>query len=631
MFHDEDNSVPEKKDYVKLKIEIRDALKDASFRKVLTQILLDLQKDVAGDTRKKLNELYRQLDLHHDAYKKLNDWRWYVVSQGIIELTQMQVVDSFNFITKFINDRRGIIRKQAEIATVSLKPEGISYFLDTTKFSISEWQQLKLMEVLRVMEHFRPPSFKTWLVSGNRDVVLFALRLIRHYNQNDAAASIIELVKHKNERIKLEAILCIKEFCLITALDTLKAVFPKTGQATKIEILDTIATLGNEEDLEFLKKVEQSSSSFLVKNKAQMAINDIAPETFIPSKGILSQKELEASELAQEQHEHFITEEIGKIAAESKTTAIAPESVPEMNQELEVLSVEEPIQEQEDIEVFQIDLDTIEVDEDPEPKTPFENEEKNEPSFEIGVLDKALDSSINAQIGLLNNVEADVDMLPHEDLPEAAHYFDLSPEERLTFIALLEESATEKEIGLLEEVMQKEEDSEIRYRLFNILRAIQNKESGSENIETETTAIDSVFHSLFEYASDLDSKLILLREISEVGDEKEFPLLELLENDANPMVRQQAKKSKEALIERLYEVNSPKVTTDNTAVEEVSENFEEPIVDQETDPSENRLPLELCFLEEIGIGVERKSEPEIAFELTEEFYEEQEKRISLGE
>jgi len=104
-----------------------------------------------------------------------------------------------------------------------------------------------------------------------------------------------------------------------------------------------------------------------------------------------------------------------------------------------------------------------------------------------------------------------------------------------------------------------------------------------------------------------------------------------LENDVNPMVGQQAKKSKEALIERLYEANSTKIATNSAAVEEVSENFEETIVDQETATTENRLPLELCFLEEIGIGVEGKSEPEIAFELTEEFYEEQEKRISLGE
>ena len=134
----------------------------------------------------------------------------------------MQRIDAYPFITKFLNDRRGIIRKQAEIATVSLKPEGISHLLDTTRYSISEWQQLKIMEELREMENFRPPQFATWLISPNRDVVLFSLRLMRHYNQNDAAKSIVELIKHKDDQVKTEAIRCIKEFCILRAIDPLK-------------------------------------------------------------------------------------------------------------------------------------------------------------------------------------------------------------------------------------------------------------------------------------------------------------------------------------------------------------------------------------------------------------------------
>ncbi|WP_273566782.1 hypothetical protein [Maribacter halichondriae] len=227
LFYDDNASKDEKTRYIELKLEIRQLLKDDFNRKSLAEILLDLRKDVSGDTQLRLFKLYKDLGLHKDAYQKLKSWRWERVSKGIMELTQMQVVESYNLITKFINDKRSTIRKQAEIATVTLKPDGITYFLDTTRYKISEWQQLKILDVLRNFEDFQPPRFKAWLTSTNRHVVLFALRLIKYYNQNDVNASLVVLVKHKNDQIKTEALKCIKEFNVFEAIETLEIVFGK--------------------------------------------------------------------------------------------------------------------------------------------------------------------------------------------------------------------------------------------------------------------------------------------------------------------------------------------------------------------------------------------------------------------
>ena len=286
LFYEADATKDEKNEYIKLKVEIRELLKEPFNRVVLSEILLDLQKDVSGDARHRLFKLYQNLDLHIDAFKKLKSWRWEVVSKGILELTQMQVKNAYGFIKNFINDKRGLVRKQAQIATVTLKQEGISYFLDTAKYQISEWQQLKLLEVLRNIEDFSPPRFKAWLTSNNRDVVLFALRLIKHYNQNDANVELVELVKHRNDKIKSEAIQCIKEFNVTEAVDTLKVIFKKSKVDIKLQILDTISSLGKEEDIEFLKTIVNKDLNFIVKSKAIRTINAIAPGTFVPTEGI---------------------------------------------------------------------------------------------------------------------------------------------------------------------------------------------------------------------------------------------------------------------------------------------------------------------------------------------------------
>ncbi len=287
LFHEKNAATSEQIDYAHLKMEMRSLLKSEFHQKVLTGILLELRMDLSGGSLSKLLVLYKDLELHLVAYKKLRSWRWEIVSHGILELTKMEVAESYGFLTKFINDKRPTIRKQAEIAVVTLKPEGLDYFLDTTRYKISEWQQLKLLEVIRTREDYLPPSFKAWLTSKNKYVVLFALRLIKHFHQNDATASIIELVKHRNNQIKLEAIDCIRTFHMTLALDTLKTVFWRCTAVVKIAILHAIGSLGTDKELEFLNLIEKKEANFTVRSKALSAINLISPESILPTDGIV--------------------------------------------------------------------------------------------------------------------------------------------------------------------------------------------------------------------------------------------------------------------------------------------------------------------------------------------------------
>lgn len=293
LFYDEDSSKEEKTNYVNLKIEIRELLNDDFNRKILIDILMDLRKDLSGATLQKLFELYESLGLHNDSYKKLESWRWHTISKGILELTQMQVEESYGFVTKFINHKRSTIRKQAEMAIITLNDEGLNYFLDTTTYRISEWQQLKILEVLKNKSDFQPPSFQHWLISKNKDVVLFALRLMGHYNQSDGNQALIELLKHKKSEINAAAISCIKEFYVVEAVDTLKLVFWNSTVDIKINILDALASLGSTNDIEFLESIAAKESNFSVKSKASASINAIVPLSVMPTLDIQSDDKFE--------------------------------------------------------------------------------------------------------------------------------------------------------------------------------------------------------------------------------------------------------------------------------------------------------------------------------------------------
>ena len=282
LFYQHESEDEDRETYIRMKIEIRELLKISLNRVVMTEILMDLRMDVSGEARERLFRLFQDLGLDRDSFLKLESWRWERVSQGILELTEMHVEKAYPFIRKFVNDRRGVIRKQAQLATVMLREEGIAYFLDTARYRISEWQQLKLLEILRQREDFNPPRFRAWLTSENRDVVLFALRLIRYYRQNDAELALVTLLRHRNQVVRAAALECIREFRFHSALEPMKALFSSSNEELKLLILDTLGIIASEAELGFLESVASRDGNFVVRSKARAVMNQIKPDSALP-------------------------------------------------------------------------------------------------------------------------------------------------------------------------------------------------------------------------------------------------------------------------------------------------------------------------------------------------------------
>ncbi|MEJ2585750.1 MAG: HEAT repeat domain-containing protein, partial [Robiginitalea sp.] len=296
LFFRQEEDSEQREDYIRMKIEIRDQLKTPMNRIVLSEVLMDLRQDITGEARTRLLSLYQDLGLHRDALRKLKSVRWEKVSQGILELTEMRVDQAYHILKKHINDKRSVIRKQAQLAIVSLREEGIRYVLDTARHGISEWQQLKLMELLKHKEAFVPPRFRDWLISENEDVVLFALRLIRYYRQSDASRAVITLLQHRSPDIQAAALECIREFRFEEARSPLKRHFKSATTEVKILILEAFREVASDEDLHWLRTSALKDHSFLVRSKAGVVINTVKPDSVLPTKDILPPPEPHNSE-----------------------------------------------------------------------------------------------------------------------------------------------------------------------------------------------------------------------------------------------------------------------------------------------------------------------------------------------
>ena len=579
IFYSKDAPKEEKHIYIKHKILIRELLKNDFDRRVLISILLDLRKDVSGETQKQLIHLYKNLGLHEDAYKKLKSWRWEIVAKGIMELTQMQVIESYQLIVGFINNKRSVIRKQAEIATVTLKNEGISYFMDTTKYRISEWQQLVLLEVVRNNKDFEPPRFKAWLTSKNKHVVLLALRLIKHFNQNDARASLIELLKHRNNQIKEEAINCLREFHVVEALDTLKLVFWRCSTDIKILILGAIADLGDTGDIEFLKQIEHKRLHFLVKSKALNAINSITPESIMPTKDIESTesiiipediiKETMKKEINEEKSDEITSHDSKEISHEVIESVLfevdfpTEETVNEENSDLDNLEVEELLDflplvvpadaKSEEIEIDVNELDVIYQEINAAKKSEEEEEEEKILEDINHLVTDLIDKDLNFLPIVVDNEVENVVNKEEKLFQETLNEFDLEYEEviaqqeKMVIEEILESNQDEAEkhsheISSIEVIYEElisnekvEEEEEESMKWSDLVENIPNDESNKEELE----AILSIIPKPYEFDDETSELICLLSDIEELGDHREIPFLtNLLLDETRPLIRE---------------------------------------------------------------------------------------------
>ncbi|MEH6618311.1 hypothetical protein [Maribacter arcticus] len=557
LFYEDSNSKEEKMNYLNLKIQIRELIKDNFDRSVLTEVLLDLRKDLSGQSQTVLIELYKDLGLHNDAFEKLASRRWQIISSGILELTTMEVMESYGLIIKFINHRQGTVRKQAEIAVVSLKEEGIGYFLDNTKYKISEWQQLKLLDVLRHKPNFEPPSFGLWLTSTNSHVVLFSLRLIKYYKQSDTEQSIITLLKHKKRDIQSEAIDCIKEFFFVHALPTLKMVYGKASTDIKIAILDAIGEIGSKSDVEFLERLKKKEKNFNIKSKVLGTLNKLNPESILPTKNISDSdyfsSETNDNEDVYEAHESIESE----ITVE--TTEIIPQNVIEIEKDLVVEEVNELIIDEQIVSINSdehLELAEQEINE-------LEHKVDTDVSEETTSLEESVIVDSISEIDLSILPKVDNDNTKEEEAISTNLETVLEEERVLTFDFLpliisnpsIEEVITNDEDDDFFPMFSLDEDLDIEHKEIenqvdsfqkNVIELIdwanvsdidsnQDAEVSKEpliSFENDTVT----FSANFMEPGELDT-MVLLENIAEMGDCRELPMLqELLAINTSPLI-----------------------------------------------------------------------------------------------
>jgi len=245
------------------------------------QVLIDQIKDVSvnlkGDSWAKLRELYLKLGLGAESLRKAYDRRWHIKIKGFRELAYMNMKDANEEIFKCLNSGNEILRMEAQIALVRLNDDNPFGFLDHLIRPFSLWEQITLHELI-VQHGIDVPEFRQWLNSPNDTVVMFALRMIKEFNQISAEGEVRKILNHNSGGVRRIAIEVAGDLKLESTLEVMKRMYKNEDYYNQLEIVKSMGKMPDESMMGFLKLVLDKEEDVQLQIEATKAIENMGEE-----------------------------------------------------------------------------------------------------------------------------------------------------------------------------------------------------------------------------------------------------------------------------------------------------------------------------------------------------------------
>jgi len=249
-------------------------LKNKTARQLAIDELINCKKNFSGTVGETIVQLYNQLDLKKDSLKKLNTKRkWHVKARGIQELYLMDQKDVLKTIYKNTNNNNEFVRMEAQTGVIHMTGFAGLRFLDIISYPLTEWQQIKLLEQLRLTSKKEnlSESIAGWLLSKNDTVVVFALKLADEYQQFALRDNAIACLVHPNKGVRTQAVKTLVRLADQSTPSVLAGYFRKEDFFNRSIMLDALAVLATEAQSDFLVSLLDDPNN-IIKLKAAIVL-----------------------------------------------------------------------------------------------------------------------------------------------------------------------------------------------------------------------------------------------------------------------------------------------------------------------------------------------------------------------
>lgn len=266
---------------VEFKIDHRTAvlLNDSNFRKILIKELLFAKKNMSGKASLFLQKLYLQLNLDQYALKNLSNNHWHIKAKAIQDLGIMDLREHLSKIYRHTNNTNELIRMEAQIAVIKLTGFDGLRFLDVISTPLNDWQQIKLLYELSLVQANNFTGIEKWLNSDNESVVIFALKLVRVFRRLELYQQVELCLVHQSAAVRKEAILAIEKIYNDQTAKVLLSRYGFEHFENQIAILKVLQQIGEEEDIfsliPLLNDANNEQKRTIVRSIAYISVNGL--------------------------------------------------------------------------------------------------------------------------------------------------------------------------------------------------------------------------------------------------------------------------------------------------------------------------------------------------------------------
>lgn len=240
-------------------------------RQVAIDQLVNTKKNVLGKAAESIVELYVKMGLRGESVRKFRSRVWHLKARGIYELYMMDQREFELEIAAYSNSPDEIVRMEAQVASLGFYGFNGLGFLNTLKYRLTGWQQVKLLEQLQLRNPEEMPDLPLWIRSSNKDVVLFALKLADVYQQFGVYQAVVHCLTDRSEKIRRQAVQTLGRIAQDDTSSALIARYARETLLVKESILRQLETIGNEKDLAFLLDIAQNDPDDMLRLYAQRA------------------------------------------------------------------------------------------------------------------------------------------------------------------------------------------------------------------------------------------------------------------------------------------------------------------------------------------------------------------------
>lgn len=251
--------------------KIKKISNDSFSRKVLIDEMIDLSINLSGEPKQILRDLYISLGLHEESIQKAYASKWHVKIKGFRELAFMDIHDANFEIKRCLNSKNSILRMEAQLALVRLIEEDPFHFLDFVNEHFTIWEQMNVYETI-IYHNLPIPDFSRWLKSENKSIVIFSLRMIKLFKQDQAVPELLEMVDFPDDDVRNELYRTLGVLGKDEIRKALKNQFLTENYDNKLAILQSLARYKNVQDIEFYKRVIEENDDVFIQIEAAKGI-----------------------------------------------------------------------------------------------------------------------------------------------------------------------------------------------------------------------------------------------------------------------------------------------------------------------------------------------------------------------